>query len=248
MEYECPKLIDNKRRVLADVIKNVADKYNKLSIATGYWDLPGTAEVIDHLQNYKSIRLLIGNEPLLNSYLFRGSKPRELSDMMAEDLIRNNEGLENVEDRRILVDSAVKIKDLIVKGILEVKIFKEPILHAKAYIFGDYGDQAVGIVGSSNFTKAGLTSNTELNVLEDDYQRVTYKPTSGQQENGHLAWFDEMWNDPNAIKWSEEFRDIIVDSPLGNLTFGSYDSYIKTLMEVYPDELIPPEELGNEMK
>lgn len=248
MGYEYPKLIDNKRRVLADVIKNVADKYNKLSIATGYWDLPGTAEVIDHLQNYKSIRLLIGNEPLLNSYLFKGSKPKELSAMIAEDLINNNEGLENVEKRRILVDSAVKIKDLIFKGILEVKIFKEPILHAKAYIFGDYGDQAVGIVGSSNFTKAGLTSNTELNVLEDDYQRVTYKPTSDQQENGHLAWFDEMWNDPNAIKWSEEFRDIIVDSPLGNLTFGSYDSYIKTLMEVYPDELIPPEELGNEMK
>ena len=78
MGYEYPKLIDNKRRVLADVIKNVADKYNKLSIATGYWDLPGTAEVIDHLQNYKSIRLLIGNEPLLNSYLLSNSQRNTL--------------------------------------------------------------------------------------------------------------------------------------------------------------------------
>ena len=37
---------------------------------------------------------------------------------------------------------------------------KSQFLHAKAYIFDHYS-----IVGSSNFTPAGLEGNTELNIL-----------------------------------------------------------------------------------
>ena len=35
-----------------------------------------------------------------------------------------------------------------------------------------------------------------------------------------------------------EFIDIIGNSKVGDLTFGPYDVYMKTLMELFPEELI----------
>lgn len=248
-----PHLIDNRRFNLAETLKSIAPNFKKLSIATGYWDLPGTAEVIEQIKDYDSIRLIIGNEPLANSMLHSNrldfNHPENMfpDDYFKRDLVKNDIDLKKEEERILLKNTIIKIAELINAGKLEVKVFRKKMLHAKAYIFGDYEDQAIGIVGSSNFTKAGLTSNTELNALQDDYRIVTYKPQSESQENGYLSWFDEIWNDKDAVEWNGDFKKIILDSPLGNLMFGRYDVYIKTLMEVYPDELVPPTELEGDM-
>ena len=78
---------------------------------------------------------------------------------------------------------------------LEVRIYRESFLHAKCYIFGDYeSDSSIGIIGSSNFTKNGLTQNAELNTLESDHRIVTFSPKTDTQEYGHLSWFDAFWN------------------------------------------------------
>lgn len=244
-----PKLIDNRRVSLANTIKQIAPYYKHLSIATGYWDLKGTAEIVDEIENYDSIRLIIGNEPLSKKL----QRDKKLGNMKEEnmfpeyyfmqDLIEDASSLKTEIERAKLRETAIKITKMIEEGRLEVKVFKKTMLHAKAYIFGTYSDKSVGIVGSSNFTKAGLTLNTELNALQDNYMIVNYRPTADDQENGYLSWFDEIWNDPNAVEWNGEFKELIKDSPLGDLTFGNYDSYIRTLMEVYPDELIPPMKL-----
>lgn len=59
-----PQFIDNKRKTLAETIRTIAPNYNVLRIATGYWDLPGTIEIINEIKNYKKIQLIIGQEPL----------------------------------------------------------------------------------------------------------------------------------------------------------------------------------------
>ena len=51
-----PHLIDNIRKNLGDTLRDIAPNYKKISIATGYWDLPGTAELIEILKDYE-IRL-----------------------------------------------------------------------------------------------------------------------------------------------------------------------------------------------
>jgi hypothetical protein len=51
-----PKILDNNRRVFVDLIKQLAPKYEELSIATGYWDLPGTRLIIDELKHFKKVR------------------------------------------------------------------------------------------------------------------------------------------------------------------------------------------------
>src|SRR5699024_11463757 len=59
-----PKLIDKKRKHLADTLREIAPEFHVLRIATGYWDLPGTLEIINELKDYTKICLLIGKEPL----------------------------------------------------------------------------------------------------------------------------------------------------------------------------------------
>lgn len=241
-----PKLIDNMRVRLGDTLKTIMPNYKSLSIATGYWDLPGTAELIDLLKNYDSIRLLIGQEPMSFRYQQQlkldFNKPDAL--FPGEDFKSDLEKEGMSDDRDKLQRTVELLAELIKDKKLEVKVYKKTTLHAKTYIFGTKeSSDSVAIIGSSNFTKAGLFSNTELDTVESDFRIVNFQPSNPTQENGYLSWFETLWNDPEAEEWTGEFRNIVQNSPVGNLTYGPYYSYIKTLMEVYPDEMLPPKEL-----
>ncbi|GAB6391498.1 MAG: DEAD/DEAH box helicase family protein [Treponematales bacterium] len=245
-----PHLIDNQRIRLAKILCNVAPQHRRLSIATGYWDLPGTLAVVDSLAGYESIRLLIGKEPLPHRLQRAYNIEEEIfpDADIAHDLetaARYSGAKAKTGEIETLRDTVKKIAALLEKGVLKVKVFRQPRLHAKAYIFGsEKSKEAVGIVGSSNFTAAGLTGNAELNALEEDPRTVLFTPQAEGQPHGHLSWFNELWNDKEAIDWTGDFTRILRDSPLGDLCFGQYDVYIKTLMDVFPDELIPPQPLS----
>lgn len=250
-----PRLIDNKRQNLKDVLLDIASSgdYKSLSIATGYWDLPGMMDIIDTLAAFQNIRLLIGQEPLPSR--LQQSPDLNINDPDSlfpdKDVAFDLEQLskETEEDASKLRNVAKQLAGLMKSGKLEVKVFRTPRLHAKAYIFGDVDStQAVGIIGSSNFTKAGLSSNAELNWLEQDQRLVLYQPQNERQEHGHLSWFNEMWEDETAEPWTGTFTDILEKSPVGNMTYGPYDIYIKTLMEVFPDELLPPQKLSKDTR
>ncbi len=80
---------------------------------------------------------------------------------------------------------------------LKVRVYTKGRLHAKAYIF-DYGEMfdvlgnkverhenGIAIIGSSNLTLAGVTHNTELNVV-----------VQGNNNHAELGrWFDELWDE-----------------------------------------------------
>jgi ERCC4-related helicase len=246
-----PKLIDNKRILLANLIKDLAPKHDELSIATGYWDLEGTLEIIESIKNYKKIRLIIGEEPMspiqkytvtMNFDLGKLTFPK---DYIEYDLAEYSKAKDASRFREV----TSILSNMIKEGRLEVKVFNDNRrLHAKAYIFGNEKDpNAVGIIGSSNFTKAGLTSNTELNSLEDQPPMVVYKSPNENMPHTHLSWFNELWDDEKSINWTGTFKETLEKSPVGELTYGPYDVYIKTLMEVFSDELNPPKDLGEQL-
>lgn len=224
-----PRIIDNNKQVLLKVLQELASKHDHVSIATGYWDLPGTQLVLTDLAKCKKIRLLIGREPLIP----RHHLDRPEADFPDKDFFSDLERLSFSETFR---ETASEIKRLISEGVLEVRVYRKTFFHAKSYIFGTYDSpEAVGIIGSSNFTKNGLTANAELNALEADHRVVTYKPMAQTQEVGHLAWFDSFWD--VAEPWNEAFTDILSLSPHGDVLFTPYEAYIKTLYELYQDEL-----------
>jgi superfamily II DNA or RNA helicase len=234
---------------LVDVLKQNIEKHRHLSIATGYWDLKGTAEIIDNLAQYNSVRLLIGQEPYMTRDLpYRKLNQVELDkDFPNADFKRDLEEDAKEENYKDLRSTASKLIQLIRDNKVNVKLYQKQRLHAKAYILGDESDpEAIGIVGSSNFTHAGLKGNSELNSLENQVQMVVYQPKNDKMPHTHLSWFNEMWDEPTNIEWNLEFIELLKESPLGDTTFSSYESYIKTLMELYPEELEVKEELGKE--
>lgn len=235
-----PQFIDNKRKTLAETLRAIAPNYNTLRIATGYWDLPGTIEIIKEIKNYNKVQLLIGQEPLANHLQKRYNISFEESQLFPDSYIESDlEDYGAYKKINELRDTVKELVSLIKDKKFEVKVFRKPRLHAKAYIFGELGDgDSVGIIGSSNFTKAGLTTSQELNFLTNDYRIVEFEPKTDNQENGHLTWFNNLWNDKDAEVWTGDFTKILSNSPVGDKTYGPYDVYIKTLMEVFPDELM----------
>lgn len=226
-----PKIIDNKRVNLLESLISVSENFDEISIATGYWDLEATALLLPYLKKYKKIRLLIGREPLIPRHQLNEVEPDFPDKDIFEDL------------QKLKVDSNLKptvkeLKLLVDNKILEVRVFKKAFLHAKCYIFGNFeSETAIGVIGSSNFTKNGLTTNRELNAGEDDQRVVQFNPKNKDQEHGHLSWFEEVWTDDGCIEWTGKFIELIDTSVYGELLFSPYEMYIKTLDYMYGDLL-----------
>ncbi len=226
-----PKIVDNNRISMLEVLKSAAVGQEELSIATGYWDLKAIASLIDELGSLKKVRLLIGREPLIPRHQLLLPE----GDFPEKDFEFDLTQLSPISELRTAAETLNK---WIVDGKVEVRIFRRSFLHAKCYIFGSYAsEKAIGIIGSSNFTNAGLTHNTELNSLESDHRVVTYRPSNATQEIGHLAWFDGMWNDERTEDWNAKFSSIVELSPVGKRMYSPFEMYIKTLYNFYREEL-----------
>lgn len=230
------RIIDNSRVSLASVLSELAPKHDQVSIATGYLDLQGFALLLSSIRQYSSIRILIGQEPL--PVVYRGEEQELILDekfpesQLAASLAKNDYLAE-------LTGIVSEIKRLIQKGSLELRVYRGNFLHAKTYIFGSFETpEAVGIIGSSNFTAAGLTRNLELNALEDESRIVKFTPRVESDEHGHLSWFEAMWNDEKSELWNGSFAQILENSPVGDLTYSSYHMYIRALYEVFSHELV----------
>lgn len=198
-----PKIIDNRRKKLVDCLIEASKDHDELSIATGYWDLKGTKLLLPYIKSYKKIRILIGRELLIPRHQLKEIE----ADYPDRDIF---EDLQHLKPDSELRPTIVEIKNLIESGVLEVKVFKKTFLHAKCYIFGGFNSKsAVGVIGSSNFTENGLTSNFELNAGESDHRIVQFHPTHQDHENGHLSWFEEAWNDDSCVEWTGQFEELI---------------------------------------
>ncbi|USN88843.1 MAG: hypothetical protein H6780_00245 [Candidatus Nomurabacteria bacterium] len=240
-----PNIIDNNRRVMLDAFLEASKQHDHLSIATGYWDIEGMKLVIDALKDYKQVRILIGREPLLKRDNKKDIEEPEL-DYPDEDFFQD---LQRIDPTPELREVVFHLKSLIDEGKVQVRVYRKSFLHAKCYIFGTYeSPEAVGIIGSSNFTRNGLTDNAELNALETDYRVVTYKPNSPEQETGHLSWFDEMWSDEKTEDWTGAFIELVRTSPVGDLTPSPYEMYIKTLLTLYSEEIADNVELSADVE
>ncbi len=232
-----PKIIDNERFRLLDVLKNISGDFKDLSIATGYWDLKAMLALEDELEKFEKVRILIGREPQI---------PRAQVDAPEEDFPAHDIeiDLQNLAPESELRQIALKTKEWLQSGKLEVRVYRRTFLHAKTYIFGNFhSKKAYGLIGSSNFTLNGLTTNTELNELESDERVVLFQPQTAEQQASHLSWFESKWNDELTEPWNEKLISIVQDSPLGDLFFSPYETYIKTLHNLYQEELLDEVEL-----
>ena len=190
-----------------------------IRIATGYWDIPGTALVVDELQKFlerdgSKLKLLIGKDPYVYANMLK--EPKYANKSYPGEFIRI--GIDELADN--LLDEHKQVINLLLKYCdeenkkIEIRTFKKneddesQFLHSKCYIFTSESKktQAYGIIGSSNFTEKGLQGNAELNYIEDTAQIVRYGVED--ELKGHVGWFEEKWE--RAEDWTQEFLEQIL--------------------------------------
>ncbi|MDE0668606.1 MAG: phospholipase D-like domain-containing protein, partial [bacterium] len=163
----------------------------RLDIASAYFNVGGYALLADSLDRLAGVRLLLGAEPTPPE-----NRPRALGDESARPeraaaarLQRALEGLaaDLATDRDLLgfsseADAAVRhLVAWLRSGAVQVRRLEGRFLHGKAFLIAD-GSHGV-VAGSSNFTRAGLSTNVELNL-------GNYSPhVVGQVRE----WFEELW-------------------------------------------------------
>ncbi|MCX6645065.1 MAG: helicase-related protein [bacterium] len=238
-------IIDNQEQKLADHIGRLLDNSERAKFAVGYFFLSGFKAIRTHLETVGELRLLIGSTSNKDTVeaLALSSDSIEVAAHKLEPLkyLTAQEKKEKVKEEEIKIarlaaslpqtdDDEEYIKHLVrllKEGKIKVRVFTKGVLHAKAYIV-DYPEgryeRGSAIVGSSNLSLSGISSNTELNVVvpgNENHEKLT-------------AWFDKLWDD------SEEF-----DKELMNVLESSwaiheptpYELYLKVVYELVRDRL-----------
>ncbi|RKX76211.1 MAG: hypothetical protein DRP87_12555 [Spirochaetes bacterium] len=144
-------IIDNNKLKLFDELNNILKEQKSLDVASAYFNIAGFQLIKDSLSGAQKFRLLIGTSPRTDEKKPDIFQPEEVY----KKKIR--EDLEEEPFERDKKESVVTLIKLLKSPDWEVRLYDRGFLHGKAYIF-----EKLAIVGSSNFTYSGFTSNTEL--------------------------------------------------------------------------------------
>jgi ERCC4-related helicase len=221
------EIVDNETAgyTMADFLNETLRKNGgPISIATGYFNVEGYAKIRDTLQaaaknNGFHLRLLFGKEATQKRETALSIRP---ADVEETTLVEELDGLSMDEKSARLIDDFILF---LKRDEVQVKKNQGRFTHAKCYIFDDSA-----VVGSSNLTKAGLSTNIELNA-------VLYQPSAQTEVR---EWFDRRWNEAENAK--AELVQLLEDSKFG-LPLEPYVMYMKFLYEYYKPRL---EELERE--
>lgn len=162
-------------------VRQWCDVSRSIDIATGYFDVGALLALDGAWQKVEKLRILIGDE----------------TSHRTADLIRRvRQTIDQTAVEQRVHDPFLTGLDAIVQGIItgqiEIKIYTDEKFHAKTYITHSKLDVvgSAALVGSSNFTYAGLTRNIELNV----------RVTSGPEVRELQEWFERYWAGATEVK------------------------------------------------
>jgi len=152
---------------------------NGLDIATGHFEIGSLLALDGHWQAIDKIRVLIGGQTSRTTV----AAVRQAADELDGSLVGERSSDPFLTGLPAVV-AAMK------SGQIEIKVYKSKKFHAKAYITHSTLDVvgSAALVGSSNFTRPGLTQNIELNV------RFTGAEVRELQE-----WYEHYWDAAEPI-------------------------------------------------
>jgi superfamily II DNA or RNA helicase len=218
MTYGVPDLVDNQfttQTTLGELLAMQLCQADApcLWVATAYFNLDGLEKLGDALEKVRELRLLIGTEPdqefLLTQRLWRE--------------LERNLALISPHAQQMLERWSAFLRQDTVQVRRYVPRERGRVLHGKAYLLlgvPQFGD--LGVIGSSNFTGAGLTTNLELNAILKQ-QSAT---------DALKRWYEAVWEKSEDYKQDllrllTEFTDALKPCEV----------YFKVLYEAYRDRL-----------
>ncbi len=168
----------------AEYLRRWSKHSSTIDIATGYFDIGALLCLGEHWQQVDKIRILMGDD--LNLRTVKAIS--QALKIRAADAL--NQSLEDEKKENDFLSGVPAILGGMADKKIEVRIYSKKKFHAKAYITHARDEiiPLAALVGSSNFTFAGLNQNVELNV------RITGDPVTVLQE-----WFEAHWDDADDV-------------------------------------------------
>ena len=193
----------------------------QMDIATGYLEIGGFLALDTHWQRLDKIRIILGNEMT--------KRTKDVIDNVVKSMLsRLNDSINIEHEKNEFLVGIPAILNAMKSGKIECKVFDKNKFHAKAYItyFRDeYKEKFIqsmnvpfgyALVGSSNFTKAGLTQNIELNVqVKSDVEQLQ-------------RWFDKHWEEGDDITTAVLK---VIENHVKE--FSPYDVYMRSIYEFF---------------
>jgi superfamily II DNA or RNA helicase len=183
-------------------VREWCDISDAIDIATGHFEIGAFLALDGAWQKVDKIRLLIG-----------GETSRTTADAIAAALDTS------ITMERQTGDAFLTGAEAVVDGIrskkIEIRVYRPKKFHAKAYITKSrlkvVGSAA--LVGSSNFTRPGLTQNVELNVK-----------FQGPEVAELQEWYEEHWEQATPVE-----PDLLAVLDHNVREFTPYEVYAKAL-------------------
>jgi superfamily II DNA or RNA helicase len=195
-------------------LKEWCDLATSFDIATGFFEVGSLVALDSNWQQLGKIRILMGADvtPSTKRVLLEATKARAQRSL--------DEGLEADKDTNPFLNGVPAIVDALRSGQIECRVYNDAKFHAKAYITHAKLDVvgAKALVGSSNFTRPGLSQNVELNIQV--------------QSPGDVAqlqeWFDTHWE--KAVDVSDDVLGVIERHAKA---YTPFDVYTRALHEFF---------------
>lgn len=269
---EIPFVIDNQQVTMSAVLNTLLAQYQRqsLDIATAYFNIGGWSLLRDGLETMGTVRLLLGDEPEAGIDLGL----REVGSRPVRGLIKDlSDATFNERTLRLVEDLTAFLR----QEHVQVRLYTKGFLHAKSYLFYNGGGFArfepiAAIVGSSNFTRAGLLLNKELNLVHranlapkevaperlkgllEKAERTHLSEIAEEQRtlvanvpgvlaiSGLANWYERQWEIARDFK--DDLIDLLDASKFGRKTYTPYQVYMKAMYEYFRDDLDESETQG----
>lgn len=236
------RIVDNGEVTLSEALNEVLPHSAAFDACVGYFNLRGwrlLRDAIGRMQpdaaaDRPQVRLLVGMavspEDALRGVLEGGEHAIDRSSAIKRaDLAVLGFARQLVWGVPTKTDEAGlrRLREDLESGLLKVRFVAREPLHAKLYVAhlagGLKGYRAV--VGSSNFTSAGLSRQGELSLEETD-----------QQLAGELHdWFQARWNDQYSIDITDDLIAVLNQSWVRDEQPDPYHVYLRLAYELSRD-------------
>jgi len=229
-------IVDNSDRdwKVARYLRDWCRLSSSIDVATGNFEIGALLELDGDWQKVDMFRILMGDE------ITRRTKQAMLAGLrrIIDTLDRSVEAEKEQND---FLEGVPAVVESMRTGKIAAKVYKRDKFHAKAYITRAR-EEVLGsfaLVGSSNFSRPGLTDNVELNV------QITGRQVAALQE-----WYDEHWEKAEDI--TAELLRVLERHTRERTPFEVYVRALQWLvsgheMTVDEWERLSPEEGGSRM-
>ena len=216
-------IVDNssEKKTVKSYLSEWCQISKQMDIATGYLEIGSFLSLDREWQKLDKIRIILGNEVT--------ARTKNVLENYATVSVKHfHDSVDEEQEKNDFLLGIPAILNALKSGQIECRVYDRSKFHAKAYItyFRDEYKQnfiqamnlpdGFALVGSSNFTKAGITQNIELNVqIRDDVVQLQ-------------NWFEERWQN------GEDITSAVLKVMEGfSREYTPYDVYLRSMYEFF---------------